>query len=247
MSPILDVENLSVRFGKETVLENISFSANEGEVFGIIGPNGAGKTTLFRAMLGIIPYDGRITWYKEPAIGYVPQHLDFDKTLPLTAEELLLLRFKFGHWFPSQKLKDQVNDALEHVQAQHLAKKRIGEISGGELQRLLIAYAILGNPDVLLFDEPTSGIDLAGEVTIYNLVKHLAEEYKMSVFLISHDINILYTFVDHVLCLNKTLFCSGAPDESLTEEQLKKLYGSSIHFYGHQHNGSDGVHNHDMH
>lgn len=235
MAKILEVKNLTVRYGKETVLENISFTVEEGEVFGIIGPNGAGKTTLFRAMLGLVPYEGEIIWHKKARMGYVPQKLDFDRTLPLTGEELLLLRRGKGFWFPSEETSQDIRNALGHVQATHLAKKRIGEISGGELQRLLIAYAIYGKPEVLLFDEPTSGIDLAGEATVYNLVRHLAGEYKLSVFLISHDINILYTFVDHVLCLNRNLLCSGAPKEVLTEEQLKRLYGQNIQLYEHKH------------
>ncbi|MDO8558456.1 MAG: metal ABC transporter ATP-binding protein [bacterium] len=235
MSIILEVKNLSVRFGKETVLENISFSVEEGEVFGIIGPNGAGKTTLFRAILGLIPYRGEIIWHKKARIGYVPQRLDFDKSLPLTGKELLLLRGSKGFWFPSEELSRDIKDMLAHVQAGHLENRSIGEMSGGELQRLLIAYALMGKPEVLLFDEPTSGIDLAGEATIYNLVKHLAQEYHLSVFFISHDINILYTFVDHVLCLNRNLLCSGAPKDVLTEDQLKRLYGQNIQLYEHKH------------
>ena len=235
MSIILEVKNLTVRFGKETVLENISFSVEEGEIFGIIGPNGAGKTTLFRAILGLIPYTGEIIWHKKARLGYVPQRLEFDKTLPLTGEELLLLRNQSGFWFPPQELSRDIQDTLAHVKVGHLASRKIGELSGGELQRLLIAYAIFGKPEVLLFDEPTSGIDLAGEATIYNLIKHLAAEYNLSVFFISHDIHVLYTFVDHVLCLNRNLLCSGTPREVLTEEQLKRLYGQDIQLYEHQH------------
>ena len=235
MSIILEVKDLTVRFGKETVLENISFSVEEGEVFGIIGPNGAGKTTLFRAILGLIPYEGEIIWHKKARLGYVPQKLDFDRTLPLTGKELLLLRAKSGFWFPSAELSRDIKDVLAHVQAGYLEERRIGEMSGGELQRLLIAYAIIGKPEVLLFDEPTSGIDLAGEATVYNLIKHLAEEYKLSIFFISHDINILYTYVSHVLCLNRNLLCSGAPKDVLTEAQLKRLYGQNIQLYEHKH------------
>lgn len=239
MVKILEVKNLKVQFGREPVLENISFSVDEGKVFGIIGPNGAGKTTLFRALLGLVPYEGEIIWHKKARLGYVPQRLDVDLTLPLTGEELLLLRAKKSFWFPAGSMLREVRETLSHVRAEHLAERRIGEMSGGELQRLLIAYAIFGKPEVLLFDEPTSGIDLAGEATIYTLIKHLAEEYKLSIFFISHDINIIYTFADHVLCLNRRLYCSGAPHDVLTEAQLKRLYGQHIHLYEHDHRHED--------
>ena len=235
MSKILEVKNLTVRFGNDVALRDVSFSVEEGEIFGIIGPNGAGKTTLLRALLGLVPYTGEIIWHKKARLGYVPQKLDFDKTLPLTGEELMLLRAGREFWLPSENLRKDIRDVLTHVGASHLAGRKIGEMSGGELQRLLIAFAIFGNPEVLLFDEATGGIDLAGEATIYHLIRHLAGEYNMSVFFISHDINMLYTFVDHVLCLNRSLLCSGAPREVLTEEQLKRLYGQNVRLYEHKH------------
>ncbi len=243
MNTILDVKNLSVSYDGHRILEEVSFSAERGEVFGLLGPNGAGKTTLFRALLNLIPYDGQVIWHGEARIGYVPQRLDFDKTLPLTVEELLLLRdvdpAQAGNngefWFPPASRLQAVQNALMHVQAGRIASRRLGELSGGELQRVLIAYAILGRPSVLLFDEPTSGIDLAGETTIYNLIRHLAQGLKMTIFLISHDVSILYAHVDHVFCLNRRLVCSGPPRDVLTDTQLRKLYGSDIKFYKHDH------------
>lgn len=227
---------MSVRFPDLVAVDKISFAAEEGKISAIIGPNGAGKTVLFRALLGVLPYEGEIIWHKKPTLGYVPQRLEFDRTFPLTVKELLLLKAKRADfWLPQERILKETVNVLNHTRAAHLLDKRVGKLSGGELQRVLIAYAIFGQSNFLLFDEPLSGIDIEGEMTIYGLIKHLAKELNLTVLFISHDLNIVYEYADSVICLNKKLFCSGVPEKILTPEQLKTLYGTPIAFYLHKH------------
>lgn len=233
--PLLEVRNLTVAYNGQPVIENISFSADEGDIFGIIGPNGAGKTTLLRALLNQVAYQGEVIWQADARIGYVPQRFELDRTLPLTGQEFLLLRHGAPFWLPRERDRQEIFEALSHVGARQAAHRRLGELSGGEFQRLLIAAALLGRPNVLLCDEPTAHIDLAGEETVYNLIWHLAREYRLTVFFISHDFTMLYTHANRVLCLNRTLLCSGPPQDVLTPQQLRDLYGMQSRYYGHRH------------
>ncbi|KKS42120.1 MAG: hypothetical protein UV05_C0048G0005 [candidate division CPR1 bacterium GW2011_GWA2_42_17] len=164
---ILQVSDLSVAKGKRVILENISFEIKAGETLAVIGPNGAGKTTLFRAILGLIPYAGKVVWKKGVKIGYVPQKLFIDADFPLTTLEFLRLK---------DKNPDKIKDAMEAVgfsPDKNLLNNRLSDLSGGELQRVLIAWSLLGNPQVLLFDEPTAGVDVVGEGTIYSMLEKL--------------------------------------------------------------------------
>lgn len=236
MKPILEVKNLSVSFGSNEILKDISFQLNEGEIAAIIGPNGAGKTTLFKAILGFIPYKGEIKWLDSISFGYVPQKLEFDRTFPLTVKELFLLKSsKYHFWFPATNINKLILDSLEQTSSTHMLNKRIGQLSAGEVQRVFIAYAIFGKPKLLLFDEPTSGIDIGGELTVYSFLHKIAKETNMTILMISHDISIVFEHVDQVICLNKDLYCYGAPQKILTPEQLQKLYGGPIAFYEHEH------------
>lgn len=239
---ILKVENLEVAFNKEDpVLKGLDFSVNEGDVLAIVGPNGAGKSVLFRALLGLVPYSGKIEWAKDKKISYVPQKFTIDRELPLSVEEFL--KFK-------KKTSSEIVDTLEslgvfthkdghhseyHIK-EHILKQRLGWLSGGQLQRVLIAWALLDNPDVLLFDEPTAGIDIGGEETIYNMLKKLHDQRKITMLLISHDLNIVYKYANSVLCVNKEMICIGAPASVLDPESLAKLYGGEAGFYQHEHN-----------
>lgn len=233
---ILEVKNLNVFYGKNHVLQDVSFGVEEGKIAAIIGPNGGGKTTLFRAILGSIPSTGQVIWHKKARIGYVPQRFDFDLTFPLTVFELFLLRSDDKNfWLPGPSVTNEIKSTLAHAGARHLIHKKVGELSGGELQRVLIAYAIFGSPDILLFDEPTAGIDIEGEITAYGLLRHLARELNLTILLISHDLNVVYEYVDEVFCLNKKLLCSGSPQKILTPDQLQKLYGVPTTFYHHAH------------
>lgn len=233
--PILEVKNLRVVYGREEVLRDISFSLEKGETLAVLGPNGSGKTTLFKALLGVIPYEGEVSVSKDSRIGYVPQKLDIERDLPITVEEFLLLKKGLVSRH-SEHLTHTVEEALDFV---HLpasfAKKKFSELSSGELQRVLISWALIDDPDLLLFDEPTASVDVAGQETIYELLDNLREREKFTLLLISHDLTVVYRYATKVICLNKIQICFGAPHEVLTTEELHKLYGEPK-FYTHTHN-----------
>ena len=237
MEPILKVENLNVSFHGYQVLKNIIFSVNKGDVLAIVGPNGAGKSILFRALLGLIPYSGKVQWTKDIRISYAPQRFNIDRDIPLSVAEFLEFKTKdFGRIINSLQTVGLVNRGHDDYHLKnHILKQRLGWLSGGQLQRVLIAWAILDDPDVLLFDEPTTGIDVGGEETIYNLLEKLNKERAMTILLISHELNIVYKYAAHVLCLNKEMVCYGVPSEILDSQSLAKLYGSEAGFYKHEH------------
>lgn len=232
---ILEVKNLSVAYGREEILRDVSFSLEKGETLAVLGPNGSGKTTLFKAILGIIPYKGEISVSKGVRIGYVPQKLDIDRGLPITVKEFFLLKKGLAGNHPEHSAHT-VQEALAFIHLpSSFAKKRFSDLSSGELQRIMVAWALIDHPDFLLFDEPTASVDAAGQETIYDLLEVLREEEKFTLLLISHDLTVVYRYATKVICLNKSQVCFGAPREVLTTEALRKLY-SEPRFYTHTHN-----------
>lgn len=224
---ILKVEKLNVDIDGGKILEDISFEVKKGEALVIIGPNGAGKTTLFHALLDLIPYSGSIKWQKNINIGYVPQRIEIDTDIPLTVEEFLKLRSPYV-------TKIKIEKILKFIQLdEKILKSRFGEISVGQRQRLLIGWALLENPDVLLFDEPTADVDIYGQESIYKTISHLRKKFNLTVILISHDLNVVYQYADKVLCLNHKNLCIGKPSDILKTEQLRELYGGERGFYEH--------------
>ncbi len=232
---VLEVKDLSAQFGdEEPVLKDISFSVKKGDVLAIIGPNGAGKTVLFKALMGLISYDGDISWSKDVKLGYVPQKLPESIHLPLTVREFFVLKSKKFLLRDKTLLQSVVHELKSVGLGGEILGRKLAHLSRGQLQRVLIAWAILGHPSVLLFDEPTAGIDIAGEDTIYSLLHKLQDERGLTVLLISHDLHIVYRYANSVLCLNKQQLCFGEPRKTLTSEQIAKLYGESA-FYHHGH------------
>lgn len=227
VKPLLKVKNLKVELEREKIICDLSFELKRGEVLTILGPNGAGKTVLLKTLLGIFPYRGEIEWERGAKIGYVPQRLPFVKDIPMSVEDFLCLK--------SSNIKE-IKEKIKLVGfEENFLKKNVGEISSGEYQRVLVVWALLENPDILLFDEPTSGIDIFGTETIYQILEKLKNERKMSIILVTHDLSVVFKFSDYVICLNKCPICQGVPKEVITPQSLLKLYGQELKFYEHYH------------
>lgn len=228
---ILEVHNLSITLDQEEILRDISFSVKKGEALAVIGPNGAGKTMLFRALLGLVPYVGEVNWQKGVRIGYVPQKLAIEKSLPFTVKEFFLLKAKH-FWFPPREFTAHLQHELSLVGLPNsILDAQLGDLSGGQLQRVLISWALVSHPDVLLFDEPTAGIDIGAEETIYNIIHRLQDERGTTVLLISHDLNVVYRYAQNVLCINKKMICHGHPQEVLKTEDLSRIYGEGGYYH----------------
>jgi len=225
---ILKVKNLNVELDGEKIIENLSFGVKEGDVLTILGPNGAGKTVLLRTLLGVLPYKGEIEWAKKIKIGYVPQRLPFIKDIPMSIEEFFKLKEA-----SRKEIKEILNSVGFKENPALFQKRGIGKLSSGQFQRILVAWALIRNPDVLLFDEPTSGIDIGGEETIYTLLAKLKEKRNLTILLVTHDLSVVFKFSNFVICLNKCPICQGVPKEVLTPEILYKLYGEEVKFYEH--------------
>lgn len=230
----IEVTDLTVRFGDEVVLKDLNLSVQKGEIAALIGPNGAGKTTLVRALLGFQSYRGRVKFFGRSLsevlwqIGYVPQKFSFDKTFPLTVREFLAVTM-------NTKDAQKIDSVLGETGMRGKENKLIGELSGGQMQRLLIARAILNDPKILFLDEPTTGVDVEGERGFYEIIHHLNEIHGTTILMISHEINMVYRYASQVICLNRDLFCEGVPKDQLTKDLLEKLYGGEVAPRHHHH------------
>jgi zinc transport system ATP-binding protein len=229
MGTLLKVQNLSVRFGERTVLENLSFELGAGEVLAVVGPNGSGKTVLLKALLRLIPSTGTISWAPGTQIGYVPQKIAPDRGLPLRVREVLEAKARMLGLNRSEVEKVAETAGLGHELLDAVA----GLLSGGQFQKLLIAFALLGQPNVLLFDEPTASLDELSEERVYDLLHRLQTERGMTVILVSHDLSIVFRYATTVLCLSRGFTCAGPPKEVLTPEALEALYGAPPKYYVH--------------
>jgi zinc transport system ATP-binding protein len=228
METILAVENLAVRFGDAEVIGHVSFSLPKASSLAIIGPNGAGKTVLFKALIGALPSQGSIRWAPGARLGYVPQKLDIERDLPITGRDFLRAKAAV-----SKAPAEDILRVLARVSLKPpILDKLIGTMSGGQFQRLLVAFALLGNPNVLLLDEPTAGVDEPGQETLNEMMHRLQEE-GVTILLISHDLTVVYRYATNVLCLSKEHSCFGAPREILTPETLQTIYGTQVGFYVH--------------
>jgi zinc transport system ATP-binding protein len=226
---MLSVRNLTVAFGTRVIIHDLSFEVTAGKSLAVIGPNGAGKTVLLSALLNLIPYGGEIHWSPGARLGYVPQKVAADRQVPLQARDLMQTK--------SSLLKLPATD-LDEVSHEvgltpELLNTHIGKLSGGQFQKALIAFALLGRPNVLLFDEPTASLDELSEERIYELLHDLQTNKGMTVILVSHDLSVVYRYADMVLCLGKGHACLGPPREVLTPKMLEDLYGAPAKYHLH--------------
>jgi zinc transport system ATP-binding protein len=229
---LISAENLTVRFGGLPAIKNVNVSIGAGEIVTLIGPNGAGKSTLVRALLGlIVPTDGTITRRPNVRIGYVPQHVSVDDTLPLTVERFLRLGGRAS--------QDQLEKSLAEVGALDVITSQFQKISGGERRRVLLARALLRNPDLLVLDEPTSGVDVTGQADIYKLIGSIRKAHNCGVLLVSHDLHLVMAETDQVLCLNGHVCCSGHPSHVSQDPAYLELFGhesaQGLAVYTHHH------------
>ena len=215
---ILKVSNLEVKMQNQTLLEHINFNVKKGTTLAILGPNGAGKTVLLRTLLNLVPHTGSVEWTEKVKIGYVPQYVTVSD-VPMTVREFL-------------SMGDGVNveNALQQVRLTDKAilNKRLGVLSGGQLRRVLIAWALNDNPNVLLLDEPTTGVDMDSEEPIYLLLNEIKKTQKITIFLITHNIHIVQEYADDLLAINKCITFCGPAAEIAKPDIQRQIYGETV-------------------
>ncbi len=236
--PIVELEHARVQVGKRVIIEDMSMVVNEGEFIVLLGPNGAGKSTLLKLLLGLLKPSagvvrvlGRSPRRGNPAIGYAPQHRVLEADLALRARDVVgfgLDGHLWGTGFPSRKRNAIIEQALQEVDAASFADVPVGQLSGGEQQRLLIAQALLTNPRLLLLDEPLANLDISHEGEIVSLVTRVCRSRHVAVLLVSHDINPLLSSVNRVLYMANGQSAIGTPEEVITSSTLTQLYGSPV-------------------
>jgi zinc transport system ATP-binding protein len=218
--PLVEVRDVTVRYGGRAVLEHVDLAVRSGEIVTLIGPNGSGKTTLIRVLGGLMqPDSGSVHRRNGLRIGYVPQKADIRSSLPLTVSRFLMLG--------SRATRRAIGDTLEEVGAGGLAGASIHGLSGGEFQRVALARALLRHPDLLLLDEPAQGVDLAGQVQLYELIDRLRRERGLGVVLSSHDLHLVMAATDRVVCLNGHVCCVGSPSSVASDPAFRRLFGEA--------------------
>ena len=234
---LVELCGISKSFGSKNIVSNVSFSVHRGQIVTLIGPNGAGKSTVMRLALSLLkPDEGKVILAKNIIIGYMPQNINIDASLPLSVLEFLNLRPK--------TTREECKKALESVGAIHCLLSPIQAVSGGEMQRILLARAILGKPDLLVLDEPVQGVDINGQESIYRIISDLKDNLNCGVLMISHDLHLVMSGTDHVICLNNHICCSGMPSQIQDAPEYRALLGSAVgkgfSLYKHNHD-----HHHD--
>lgn len=239
---MIDVSRLGVQVQERTILEDVSFHLPSGSFLAVIGPNGGGKSTLVRALLGLQAHSGTVRFDPaRPDIGYIPQIKTLDRTFPARAEELVAtaLRRRWP-WTVDASCRDGVHEALKKVGADHLAHQQIRNLSGGELQRVYLAKAMISRPPFLILDEPAAGVDVAGAADMLECVEHFRKERTATIIMVTHDWDAAAHHASHALVLNKQVISFGPASEALSGDALRLAFGH----VGHAH-GAFGGHVHD--
>lgn len=240
-TPLIAAENLSIRLDGRTVLHNVTVSVAPREIVTIVGPNGSGKSTFLRALIGALPAaSGRVVRTPGLRVGYVPQKLAIDASLPMTVERFLCL--------PRRLPRDKISAALDRAGAPDLRKRQMADLSGGQFQRVLLARAILEQPQLLLLDEATQGLDQPGAAAFYQQIEEVRSDLGCAVLMISHDLHVVMAASDRVLCMNGHICCEGAPEVVADAPEYRALFGTgtkgTLALYRHRHTHS---HDHDHH
>ena len=234
---LIDISKLEVKYGSKKVLQNINLSLNANEIVTIVGPNGSGKTTLFKAIIGSVPFSkGKISIKPNLRIGYVPQQLKVDQTLPITVERFLKL---------ATRNNNDIEKMIAFFGSENIFREQINSLSGGQMQRVLLARALVNKPEILLLDEATRGLDQPGIAAFYRKIENISKETNCAVLMISHDLHVVMRASDRVICVNGHICCQGTPENVATSPEYQTLFGSNIDgsfaLYRHKHD-----HNHDV-
>ncbi|GAB4354572.1 MAG: zinc ABC transporter ATP-binding protein ZnuC [Gammaproteobacteria bacterium] len=232
---LIRCNDVTVTLGGHKILEGIDVTIRGGEIVTLIGPNGAGKSTLVKVILGLLrPERGTVERLPGLTVGYLPQHLHVEPVLPLTVRRVLTLT--------RRATKAEQDSVLTLVGVPHLANATMHSLSGGERQRVLLARALLREPDLLVLDEPTQGVDHTGEAELYQLIADLREERGYGVLMVSHDLHLVMAATDRVICINHHVCCAGKPDDVQLHPEYQELFGPSV-----AHRLAVYTHNHDHH
>ena len=233
---LISLNNIAMTFQGRPILQNISLDVQQGEIVTLIGPNGAGKTTLIRIVLGLQqPTNGLRNLAKGVRIGYMPQKIHVDPSMPLIVKRFLSLT---GSKLPAIEI------ALQRTNVSRLLNSPVQSLSGGEMQRVLLARALLNKPDLLVLDEPVQGVDVNGQRSLYNLITEVRNEYNCAVLMVSHDLHLVMASTDRVICINQHICCSGHPQTVVKHPAYIKLFGDKLDelaIYTHHHD-----HEHDL-
>jgi len=235
---LVKLNNVGFRQNKKWLVEGVSLEVKKGKIITLIGPNGSGKSTTAKIALGIYKdIEGSVEKHTNK-VGYVPQKITIDWTLPLRVKDFMILTEVLQ--------EEEIDDALSLTGVMHLKNKNLGNLSGGEFQRVLLARAISKKPELLVLDEPVQGVDYTGEIALYELIKKISDTLNCGILLISHDLHTVMTATDHVVCLNGHVCCSGTPKDVVKNNEYKSLFGDRasqiLSIYEHKH---DHVHSKD--
>ena len=241
---LLSAKDATLILNGRKILDRVNLDVRKGEIVTVIGPNGAGKSTLIRVMLGLIPLtSGQIIRRQKLSVGYVPQSFPQSSNVPMNVKRLLSLTLK-----PSDR---DIDWALEETGIAHLKESGVASLSGGELQRALLARALLRKPDLLVLDEPAQSVDFIGEVKLYELISNIRKTHGCGILMVSHDLHMVMAESDHVVCLNSHVCCEGGPEKVQLDPEFAKLFGPSaarmIAAYSHHHDHDHEPHEHHDH
>ena len=235
---LIEVQNLCVGYGNKEVLRNVNLSLSKNEIVTIVGPNGSGKTTLFKSIIGSTPISsGKVLNRPNLKIGYVPQVLNIDRSLPLTVERFLSLE--------NRRHKREALSAQQVLDSNDLLFKQISTLSAGQLQRVLLARALVNKPDVLLLDEATRGLDQPGSAAFYRKIEEIRNTTGCAILMISHDLHVVMSASNRVICLNGHICCQGEPQSVASSPEYKAMFGSNVDgtlaLYQHNHNNNNQI------